>query len=58
MIGYKVFSATIWRKRQALGEVVTEWIRSSGARVVDKWIVQSSDASFHCISIVIRYETP
>lgn len=51
----KVFSATKARDREALGERVTRWLRSSGAAVVDKLVLQSSDREFHCVTIVVFY---
>ena len=49
----KVFSATMARDREHLGERVTDWIRSSPGKVVDKVVTQSSDREFHCISITL-----
>lgn len=52
----KVFSATLHQDRQQLGEKVTEWLAANpNVLIVDKVIVQSSDASFHCLSIVLFY---
>lgn len=54
--GVKVFSATMFADRQALGEKVTEWLRvNEKLRVVDLVVTQSSDASFHCIAISVFY---
>jgi hypothetical protein len=52
----KVFSATLAKQRESLGERVTEWIRSNpNAEIVDKIVTQSSDAEFHCLSITLFY---
>jgi len=54
--GMKVFSATMLREREALGEVVTAWIAANPQCVVSDMLVrQSSDASFHCLSIIVLY---
>jgi hypothetical protein len=57
MNGYdtmKVFSATLARDREVLGERVTAWLRANpGLEVVDRVILQSSDREFHCISITL-----
>lgn len=52
--GLKVFSATMARDRDTLGERVTAWIRGTPeARVVDTVVTQSSDAEYHCLSILV-----
>ena len=54
--GVKVFSATLARNREELGEKVTEWLRQHpGCEVADMRVVQSSDREFHCISIILFY---
>jgi len=54
--GVKVFSATRARDRDGLGEDVTRWLRANAdLEVVDQVVVQSSDAEFHCLSVVIFY---
>ena len=54
--GVKVFTATVQRDREALGERVTAWLRAHpGVVVTDKVVTQSSDAEFHCIAITIFY---
>lgn len=53
----EIFSATMVRDRLLLGERVTEWLAAHPElRVVDKVIRQSSDDSFHCVSIVLFLE--
>jgi hypothetical protein len=57
--GVKIFSATMAKGRDALGEQVTEWLSSAPNReVVDTVITQSSDEAFHCIAITIFYRDP
>ena len=52
--GVKVFSATMVRQREVLGERVTEWIRdNSDVHVLRTVVAQSSDQQFHCLSIVL-----
>jgi hypothetical protein len=54
--GVKVFSATLARNREELGEKVTEWLHQRpGCEIVDMRVMQSSDREFHCISIVLFY---
>lgn len=55
--GVKVFSATKFRERGALGEEITFWIQSNPDKfVVDKEVRQSSDSEFHCLSIILFYQ--
>ena len=57
MLGAKVFTATKARDRDALGELLTRWLRDNPrAKIVDKVVTQSSDREFHCLSITIFYE--
>jgi hypothetical protein len=62
MNGLKVFSATMFAQRQVLGETVTQWLeemrRRPGFEVVDIVIRQSSDAAFHCLSILVFFKEP
>ncbi|MBA3457483.1 MAG: hypothetical protein H0T42_30660 [Deltaproteobacteria bacterium] len=54
--GVKVFSATMFEKRQLLGEAVTEWMQAHADCVVVELVVtQSSDDRFHCIAISVFY---
>ncbi len=56
VIGIKVFSATKAREREFLGETITDWIRiHPELEVFDKVVTQSSDAEFHCLTIVLVY---
>jgi len=57
--GVKIFSATMAKARDALGEQVTAWLSSVPNReVVDTVLTQSSDKAFHCIAITIFYRDP
>jgi len=57
--GVKVFSATLARNREELGEKVTEWLKEHpDLRIVDMRVAQSSDREFHCISLVVFYSDP
>ena len=54
--GVKVFSATIEGDRLAIGERVTDWLTTHPELlVVDTVTCQSSDARFHCLSIILFY---
>ena len=58
--GVKVFTATMYAQRQALGETVTAWLEDArkhrpGFEVVDIEVRQSSDAEFHALSIVVFF---
>jgi hypothetical protein len=54
--GMKVFSATLPDARTRLGEVVTDWIATNRVlKLIDLVVRQSSDASFHCLTIVVFY---
>lgn len=55
--GVKVFSATMVKDREQLGEKVTAWLREHPAiEITDKVVTQSSDESFHCIAITLFYQ--
>jgi hypothetical protein len=57
--GIKVFSATMYQQRALLGETVTAWITAHRElTIVDITVVQSSDAEFHCVTIVVGYHEP
>lgn len=54
--GVKVFSTTLARDREAMGEAIGRWIAENpGVEVVDKEIRQSSDREFHCLTITLFY---
>jgi hypothetical protein len=57
--GVKIFSATMAKAREVLGEQVTAWLLSAPDReVVDTVVTQSSEEAFHCIVITIFYRDP
>lgn len=49
----KVFSATMAKEREGLGEVVTEWIKGYRGTVEEVRTMQSSDEAFHCVTIIL-----
>lgn len=50
----KVFSATMHKDRDALGEHVTRWLRAQPNLVVTEIrTLLSSDESFHCLAIIV-----
>ncbi|MGE0397201.1 MAG: hypothetical protein AB7T06_10815 [Kofleriaceae bacterium] len=54
--GVKVFSATMHAQREAIGDVITNWIETHPHCALREMIVsQSSDASFHCYSFTLLY---
>jgi hypothetical protein len=57
--GVKVFSATLARNREELGDTVSEWLKEHPrCQINDMRVVQSSDREFHCISLVLFYGEP
>jgi hypothetical protein len=55
-VGVKVFSATMPPERARLGDKIMEWMATyPRVRIVDKVVRQSSDASFHCLSVILFY---
>jgi hypothetical protein len=55
--GVKVFTATRFVEREALGEQVTEWLQCHPRHTPTEIIVtQSSDAAFHCLTITVFYQ--
>ncbi|HVV52713.1 MAG TPA: hypothetical protein VHO06_23840 [Polyangia bacterium] len=54
----KVFSVTKARDRDELGERVTAWIAANPElHIVQTVVAQSSDESFHCLSMVLLCTT-
>jgi folate-dependent tRNA-U54 methylase TrmFO/GidA len=52
----KVFSTTLARDREAMGENITRWLKDNGnIEIIDKEVTQSSDKEFHCLSITFFY---
>ena len=56
--GVKVFSTTLARDRENMGENITKWLKENpNADIVDKVVTQSSDKEFHCLTITLFYRT-
>lgn len=54
--GVKVFSTTLARDREAMGEHITRWLEGNpDIEAVDKEVRQSSDKQFHCLTITVFY---
>ena len=54
--GVKVFSTTLARDRETMGETITKWVRENpGLEIVDRVVTQSSDKEFHCLTITLFY---
>lgn len=54
--GVKVFTTTLARDREALGDTIGRWLAEHPQlEVVDKQVTQSSDREFHCLSITLFY---
>jgi folate-dependent tRNA-U54 methylase TrmFO/GidA len=54
--GLKVFSTTLARDREQMGETITRWLAAHPQlEVVDREVRQSSDREFHCLTITLFY---
>ncbi|HEY6001969.1 MAG TPA: hypothetical protein VIV57_03780 [Anaeromyxobacter sp.] len=54
--GVKVFSTTLARDREAMGDTIGRWLAEHpGLEVVDRLVTQSSDREFHCLTITLFY---
>ncbi len=54
--GVKVFSTTLARDREAMGEHITRWLAEHpDLEVVSHEVKQSSDKEFHCLTITLFY---
>ncbi|HET6438660.1 MAG TPA: hypothetical protein VFG59_11395 [Anaeromyxobacter sp.] len=54
--GLKVFSTTLARDREAMGDQITRWIAEHpGLEIVSREVAQSSDKEFHCLTITLFY---
>lgn len=54
--GMKIFSTTLARDREAMGDNITRWLHeNSQYEIVDKIVTQSSDKEFHCLTITLFY---
>jgi hypothetical protein len=57
--GMKIFSTTLARDREAMGDNITRWLHdNAGLEIVDKIVTQSSDKEFHCLTITLFYREP
>ncbi|GHG65073.1 hypothetical protein [Comamonas sp. JC664] len=55
--GVKVFSTTLARDRENMGENITKWLKENPhVEVVDRVVTQSSDKEFHCLTITLFYK--
>ena len=55
--GVKVFSTTLARDREVMGETITAWLRERPQlEVVHKEVTQSSDKEFHCLTVTLFYK--
>jgi folate-dependent tRNA-U54 methylase TrmFO/GidA len=55
--GVKVFSTTLARDRENMGENITRWLKENpNVEVVDRVVTQSSDKEFHCLTITLFYK--
>ena len=56
--GVKLFSTTLARDREQMGENITRWIKENpNNEIVDRTVTQSSDKEFHCLSITLFYRS-
>ncbi|HYV46982.1 MAG TPA: hypothetical protein VFA20_19095 [Myxococcaceae bacterium] len=54
--GIKVFSTTLARDREQMGETITRWLKDNqNVEIVDRIVTQSSDKEFHCLTITLFY---
>jgi hypothetical protein len=55
--GVKVFSTTLARDRENMGENITKWLKeNTNVEIVDRVVTQSSDKEFHCLTITLFYK--
>jgi hypothetical protein len=54
--GMKIFSTTLARDREQMGDNITRWLQDNQQfEIVDKIVTQSSDKEFHCLTITLFY---
>lgn len=54
--GVKVFSTTLARDREQMGESITRWLAAHpDLEIVEHQVRQSSDQEFHCLTITLFY---
>lgn len=52
----KIFSTTLARDREVMGENITRWLKENpNIDIVDRTVTQSSDKEFHCLTITLFY---
>jgi len=52
--GCEVFSSTMHRDRDAMGQKITAWLESHpDLEIVARDVLQSSDSQYHCVTIVL-----
>ena len=50
----KVFSSTLARDREVMGERITQWLREHPELTpVETEVTQSSDKEFHCLTVTL-----
>ena len=55
--GVKVFSTTLARDREVMGEKITTWLKENpNVEIIDKEVTQSSDKEFHCLTVTLFYK--
>jgi hypothetical protein len=55
--GVKVFSTTLARDREVMGEKITNWLKENPTlEIIDKEVTQSSDKEFHCLTVTLFYK--
>jgi folate-dependent tRNA-U54 methylase TrmFO/GidA len=54
--GLKVFSTTLARDREQMGETITRWLAAHPElEILEHEVRQSSDKEFHCLTITLFY---
>ena len=54
--GVKIFSTTLARDREQMGEKITAWLHAHPElEITGHEVRQSSDREFHCLSITLFY---
>lgn len=54
--GIKIFSTTLARDREVMGDTITRWLRENpNLEIVDRVVTQSSDKEFHCLTVTLFY---
>jgi folate-dependent tRNA-U54 methylase TrmFO/GidA len=54
--GVKIFSTTLARDREQMGETITRWLQGHPElEITGHEVRQSSDREFHCLSVTLFY---